>query len=53
MQNISTITTLNKIKELEDIAIVIDFNEHLETISARLENLDTGVKAIIGKDNIY
>lgn len=38
-------TTPNQIKELEDI--VIDFNEYLETVSAGLENLDAGVKAIV------
>ena len=38
-------TTPDKIKELEDS--VIDFNEYLETIATGLENLDTGVKAIV------
>ena len=41
-------TTPDKLKELEDI--VIDFNKYLETISAALEQLKTGVKAIV--DNI-
>jgi len=38
-------TTPDKIKELEDI--IIDFNEYLEPVSAGLEHLDTGVKAIV------
>ena len=38
-------TTPDKLKELEDI--VIDFNEYLETVAAGLENLETGVKAIV------
>ena len=43
-QNILTITTPEKVKELEDI--IIDFNEYLKTV-AGLENLKTGVKAIV------
>ena len=47
-QNISTMTTSKKIKELEDI--VIEFNEYLETVLESLEQLDTRVKAVV--DNI-
>jgi len=43
--SILTITTPDKIKELEDIAI--DFNEYLVIVAVGLENLDTGVKAIV------
>ena len=43
-----TMTTPDKLKEPEDIAI--DFNEYLETVSAGLEQLETGVKVIV--DNI-
>ena len=41
-------TTLDKLKELEDI--VIDLNEYLETIAKGLEQLDIGVKAVV--DNL-
>ena len=44
-QNILTMTTPDKIKELEDT--IIDFNEYLETVAAGLENLEIGVKAIV------
>ena len=43
-----TMTTLNKIKELEDN--MIDFNEFLENLSTWLEHSDVGVKAIV--DNL-
>ena len=39
--NISTMTTPEKLKELEDITI--DFNEYLETTTVNLEHLETGV----------
>ena len=38
-------TTPDKLKELKDI--VIGFNEYLQTVSIGLEQLDTGVKAIV------
>ena len=41
-------TTLDKLKELEDI--VIDLNEYLETIAKGFEQLDIGVKAVV--DNL-
>ena len=44
-QSILTMTTPDKIKELEDITI--NFNEYLETVSTELEYIDTGVKAIV------
>jgi len=44
-QSILTMTTLDKIKELDDS--IIEFNEYLETVSTGLEHLDTGVKAIV------
>ena len=47
-QNISTMTTPDKLKELEDI--VIDFNEYFETVSAGLKQLESGVQAIV--DNL-
>ena len=43
-RNISTITTPNKLEELEDI--IVDFNKYLEIVAKGLEQLDTGVKAI-------
>jgi len=39
------VTTPYRLKELEDI--VIDFNEYLETVSAKLKQLETGVQAIV------
>ena len=41
-------TTPNKLKVLEDI--VTDFNEYLKIVSTRLEQLETGVQAIV--DNV-
>jgi len=38
-QAILIITTPDKIKELENI--IVDFNEYLETVSTRLEHLNT------------
>ena len=47
-QNISTMTTPDKLKELEDI--VINFNEYLNTVSAGLEQLEISAQAIV--DNL-
>ena len=49
-QIILIMATPGKIKELDDV--IIDFNEYLETVSARLEYLDTGVKTIVEKSEL-